>query len=209
MLDKTQLPQRVMTARTVVRKAVPEDLPRLAAWPRYPFPHEALSVAGPFDRRSPDGKYWWQQIEQPDRCHYSVILRGSGDVIGVHALVQIDWAETVVHNMGVRLHPDLCSQGYGTETLRPLLEAVLAAGIQCIRLDVLVPNQRAVRCYERSGMRIVGEFWQKYHGPAVVLSDPKWASAVPHFRREGDAWMVRSYWMEIGGSRGTAAMDGS
>jgi hypothetical protein len=85
----------------------------------------------------------------------------------------------------------------------------LAAGIQSIRLDVLVPNQRAVRCYLRCGMRVAGEFWQKYHGPVVAPSDPKWAFAVPHLRREGDDWMVRSYWMEIGGSRGSAATDGS
>lgn len=89
MLDKDCLPDKVVTARTVVRKAVPEDLPRIAAWPHYPFPHEALSVAGPFDRRSPEERYWWQQVEQPDRCHYSVLLPG-GQVIGVYALVQID-----------------------------------------------------------------------------------------------------------------------
>lgn len=114
-----------------------------------------------------------------------------------------------MQNMGVRLHPDFCGQGYGTETLKPLLAETLNAGIRRIRLDVLVPNQRAVRCYQRSGMRAVGEFWQKYHGPTVVPSDPRWAFALPHFRREGETWMVRSYWMEIGGSRGSAAMDGS
>lgn len=196
-MDKSCLPDKMVTGRTVIRKAVPEDLPNIAAWPQYPFPHEALSMTGPLAYRSPDGSYWWQQIAQQDRCHYSVLLPNSGEVIGVHAFVHIDWEGRVVRNMGIRIRPDLCGQGYGTETLKPLLSGVLAAGVCKIRLDVKAPNQRAVSCYRNCGMQIVDEFWQEHHGPPVEPSDPKWSFAMPHLRREGPNWMVRSYWMEL------------
>lgn len=197
MPDKSCLPERIATARTLLRRAMPEDLPEIAAWPDYPFPDEALSMAGPLAVGSPDGSYWWQQIEEPDRCHYSVVLTSSREVVGVHALVHIDWEGRVVRNMGIRIRPDVCGQGYGSETLGPLLQGVLAAGMRSIRLDVMAPNQRAVRCYQKCGMRIVEEFWQEYRGRRVQPSDPKWSFAIPHVRREGEKWMVRSYWMEI------------
>ena len=143
-------------------------------------------------------RYWWEKIDEGDRGHYSVVLREPGEVIGVHALVGIDWEKRLVANMGIRIRCDLCGRGYGRETLGALLTAALDAGIRSIRLDVAATNQRAIRCYEKCGMRITGECWQEHRGEAVDPRDPKWAFAMPHLREEGGKWMVRFYWMEIG-----------
>ena len=107
-----------------------------------------------------------------------------------------DPAAGVAGNMGIRLRPDLCGQGYGQETLGPLLEGALDAGMARVRLDVAAPNVRAIRCYEKCGMQATGEFWREGDGPADP-DDPKWADFMPHLRRDGEGWKVRFHWMEI------------
>jgi len=200
-LEKNDLSRELVTARTVVRKAIAEDLPQIAAWPRYPWPNECFNMMSP-SRRTRDERHWWEKIDEPDRCHYSVVLRRSGEVIGVHALVAIDWETATVANMGIRIRTDVCGRGYGQETLAALFAAVLDAGIRSIRLDVAATNQRAIRCYEKCGMRITGECWREHRGEPIVPSDSKWAFAMPHLREEGGKWMVRFHWMEIGQTGG-------
>ena len=196
VLDKTQLPQTIANARTLGRRTQADDLPKMEAWPPYPWPYEVFSMAPP-SAASSDGAAWWRRIADPDRCHYSVVLRDTDEIIGLHAFVQIDWKRRSVGNMGVRIHPDLCGKGYGTESLSPLLAAVLDSGIRTIRLDVAATNKRPIRCYEKCGMTIVGEFWREHSGEAIDPADPKWTPLMPDVRRDGDRWMVRFYWMEI------------
>lgn len=196
--DKERMPREIATPRTVVRRACDADLADIAAWPAYPWPFEVFNMTGPLSP-SADGRRWWQRIGEPDRCHYSVVLPQSGEVIGVHAFTRVDWAARAVGNMGIRIRPDLCGRGYGTETLGPLLAAVLRSGMSSVRLDVAAPNGRAVRCYEKCGMRIVDGFWQEHTAGPIDLADPKWSFAVPHLRREGDRWLVRFYWLAITG----------
>ena len=199
MLGKNDLPEEIVTARTVVRRARADDLPQIAAWPDYAWPHDVLGMTHALARDA-GGDYWWARIDEPDRCHYSVVLRDGGEVIGLHAFVRIDWAAGVVGNMGVRIRSDRCDDGYGTESLRPLLAGVLDAGIGSIRLDVAAPNPRAVRCYEKCGMRTTGELWQAHRGEPIDPADPKWSFVLPHARHEDGRWMIRFYWMEIAGA---------
>ena len=194
-MNKSQLPDRIVTARAVVRKAVPEDLPALAAWPDYPAPYREFSLS--MDKaRSTDGPCWWERIDWPDRCHYSVVDPEGAGIVGVLALVRIDWSVPAAGNMGVRIHPDFCDRGYGSETLGALLEAALDAGMRSIRLDVSPVNPRAIRCYHKCGMRKVDEFWRTVHPPDDP-NDPGWMKAKPYLRRKDDGWEAQFDWMEI------------
>lgn len=151
-LTKTDLPDEIITPGTVVRKTKAEDLKEIAAWPAYPPPYHGMSMDA--IRREPDGLFWWQQFDHPDRCHYSVVSK-TGEILGIHAFARIDWRKGAVRNMGCRIRPDVCDMGYGTETLRLLLAEVMASGMMVIQLDTLADNSRAIRCYEKCGMRIV------------------------------------------------------
>jgi len=196
VLTKDHLPERIVTERTIVRRAVPGDLPQIAAWPEYPGHLAGFSMRRQ-ETPEPDGNLWWERIDAPDRCHYSVVLPKSGEIIGVHAFVRIDWSKATIDNVGVRIRPDLCGQGYGSETLAPLLRAILESGIRSLRLDVAATNQRAVRCYEKCGMWIADEFWREHKGEPIDLTDPKWIPLRKHLRFENDKCVIRFYWMEI------------
>jgi diamine N-acetyltransferase len=194
-MKKDSLADEIVTRRTVVRRTTADDIAQFDAWPDYPWPYECFNINA--QARNANEPRWWTIFDEPDRCHYSVVLPHTGEVVGLHAFVRIEYDKRLVGNMGIRIRPDLCDQGYGVETLRPLLEAVLGSGMRRVRLDVTATNARAIRCYERCGMRIVDEFWQPGVGPDEP-HEPKWAPLIPHLRCEGEQWMVRFYWMEIG-----------
>ena len=193
-MDKDSLPKELITPRTVVRRMAADDVAQFDAWPGYPWPFECFDINA--KARAGKESPWWTMGDAPDRCHYSVVLPATGEVIGLHAFLGIDYEKRVIGNMGIRIRPDVCDRGYGRETLQPLLEAVLASGMRSIRLDVAATNAHAIRCYERCGMRIVDEFWMDGEGPDDP-DDPKWAPLMPHLRRDGDEWFVRFHWMEI------------
>ncbi|MCK5114080.1 MAG: GNAT family N-acetyltransferase [Phycisphaerae bacterium] len=194
MLSKDQLPEQIVTDRTIVRRAVPDDFPLIAAWPGYPHPHEWAEMCNDLAKKT-DGRYWWERIELPENCQYSIVQKESGEIVGVYLFSHIDWDKPAVGNMGIRIRPDLCEQGYASETLKSLLKAVLNSGIQTIRLDVAATNARAIHCYEKCGMQIVDEFWRE--GNLVDFDDAQFTGMRQHFRPEGDKWMVRFYWLEI------------
>jgi diamine N-acetyltransferase len=193
-MNKDSLPKETLTPRTVVRRMTAGDIAQFDAWPSYQWPFECFNINAKARQRR-EGQ-WWTVFDKPDRCHYSVVLPATGEVIGLHAFFGIDYEKRVIANMGIRIRPDVCDQGYGRESLRPLLEAVLESGFRSIRLDVAATNYRAVRCYEQCGMEIVEEFWQDGEGPDDP-DEPKWAPLMPHLRRKGGEWFVRFYWMEI------------
>lgn len=78
------------TARTLVRRAVAEDLAQIEAWPSYPPQYDCFNMT-PRPTNLSDKPPWWRRIDHADRCHYSVVLPRTGDVIGVHAFVAIEW----------------------------------------------------------------------------------------------------------------------
>ena len=185
MLTKDQLPKKIVTKRTIIRRAVAEDLPKIAAWPRYGWPDDWADMTNEL-ARGDDGVFWWEKIDRPDRCHYSVVLPTSGEIIGVQVCCDIDWAGRSVGNMGVRIHPNYCDKGYCSETLPELIAAVLDSDMKRVRLDVAACNHRALRCYEKCGMRQVEEFWREYKDGTIDPADPKWAPLLPYTRRDGE-----------------------
>ena len=89
---KGRLPVEIATARAIVRRTTQADLAQIETWPAYPWPHEVFNMTNDL-ARSADGTYWWKRIEQPDRCHYSVVHSATDEIIGVHAFVRIDWEQ--------------------------------------------------------------------------------------------------------------------
>ena len=59
---------------------------------------------------------------------------------------------------GIGVNPDCCGKGYGQQMTRMAWEIsqTLFPG-KPMYLEVRTWNQRAIRCYEKAGFRIVGE----------------------------------------------------
>jgi len=197
MLSKKDFPNIIRTSRTITRKAIPEDLPKIWTWPLYDWPWEVFNCTDR-KRKSAGTPLWWEQIDVLNRCHYTVVLSDTSDVIGIHAFSNIDWQNAFIGNMGVRIRPDFCRQGYGTETLKPLLSVVLARGIRKIRLDVAATNVWAIGYYQKCGFRFTGdEFWREHSGNNPEPSDPKWQPLLPNLKQSNGKWLCRHVWMEI------------
>ncbi len=194
-MDRSDLPDSISTPRTIVRRAVAGDMGEIMRWPRYEGFYEALNMTNEAARAA-DGRFWWERIDAPDRCHYSVVLRTTGELIGVLVFCKIDWEGNAVGNMGIRIRADLCGSGLGTESLSALLDAARRSGVEKIRLDVAATNARAIACYKKCGMDVVDEWWRDGKGPADPDA-PQWQPQLQHFRKTPDGWSVRFYWMEI------------
>lgn len=196
MLSKKQFPNTIKTPRTIIRKAIVEDFPHIWTWPLYDWPLEVFNCT---DRKRTKGvSLWWEQIDAPDRCQYTVILPKSNEVIGIHVFSNIDWKNAIVGNMGIRIRADICGQKYGTETLKSLIYEVLAAGIKKIRLDVAATNIRAIRCYQKCGFQITAEeLWREHSGNMVQPDDPKWQPLLPHLKLLNGKWLCRHIFLEI------------
>ncbi len=201
MISKQLMPDEISFPEITIRKMISEDLPCIASWPPYPWPSDWANMVGNESAKTEDGNYWWEQIDKPDRCHYSIITRESGDIIGVYTFSKIDWVNKNIGNMGVRIHPDWRGKGIGSQTLSILIQEVLKVGIKSIRLDVGATGKHTIQLYRKCGMKIVDEFWREAVGPKDA-NDPKWAPLMPHMRVENEKWMLRFYWMEILNSSG-------
>ncbi len=186
---------QLTTARTRVRPMQPTDFADILSWGEYPWPDTQRSMTIPCAWNEDARCYWWQRIDDTDRAVFVAACRDSGKVAALHAFVRIDWAAGSVYTMGVRVRPDLCGCGYGKETLAPLLQAVLAAGMRRVRLDVAAMNDRGIRCYRACGMRITGEEW---FPTEFDPGQPDWTPFAGHFRQQNGRWLERYYWMEIG-----------
>ncbi len=172
------------------------DIDRLARWPGYPFPYESLNYRfGVMSTAEKDNHY---RVREDNRNRITLILDYAGQqAIGYAALVEIDWQIPSVGNMAVRIASDWCNKGVGTKLLRNIAHWCFAQGILSLRLNVAASNPRAVRCYEKAGYHITGEFWQNDEGlNAFALDQPGFDFLRPHVRMNGSVPQLRFYWME-------------
>ena len=180
-----------------IRPWLRTDLDCLAQWPSYPFPYESLNYRFGTMSASEKDRHYRERDDNPDRV--TLILDDDGHrAVGYLALVEIDWRIPRVGNMAVRISPDWCDKGIGTFLLRSISEWCFAQGLISLHLDVAASNPRAVRCYEKAGYKITGEFWQDDGGlNAFALDKPQFDFIRPHVRYAGPVPQLRFYWMEI------------
>jgi RimJ/RimL family protein N-acetyltransferase len=172
------------------------DLDRIAAWPGYPAPYEAFTPRFGTMSTAERDVLFDQRENDPSRVTL-VIDYASEAAIGYLALVEIDWAHRCVGNMGFRMAPAFCDKGIGTWALRTVSRKCCACGLKTLRLDVSAANPRAVRCYEKAGFAVVGEFYRDEPGlKGEDLGQPKYDLLRPHVQMKDEMPQVRFWWME-------------
>ena len=141
-----------------VRAAVREDVGRRADWPSYPPPWDMFDAHSKgWDEARRERNWIGMRDHAPDEVFLACKGR-SVALVGWFVLREIEWEKGEVGNMSIRLHPGFCDQGIGSALSRGIFEWCFGQGFLRLRLDVLSTNLRAVRCYEKAGMRKTGEF---------------------------------------------------
>lgn len=99
--------------------------------------------------------HWLTGMVEPGRRESYAIDRGAELVgritlrgFGVIAVGLEPWH---VARIGIYLRPDCYGQGIGTAALQAFLELSQLIGLDLLRLDVAIDNERAIRCYEKVG----------------------------------------------------------
>jgi len=190
----TRLPIEVEAL--VLRACTRRDIDHLAAWPAYPFPYEGftLSFRGG-DQTTLDDAHRRLALAK-DRL--TLVADTPDEVcIAYLALLDIDWDGRRVGNTSVRVHPGCCGQGIGTRILDAVCGWAPASGVRSLRIDVAASNERAIRCYVKSGFRQIGEEWRA--APDLLpadLADPRYEFLRKHARTAHGAPELRFLLLE-------------
>jgi RimJ/RimL family protein N-acetyltransferase len=166
--------------RTRVRPFTRADVDAWQAWPDYT---EQLLVGTSPRRMSPDQRSrWFDDITQRQRQIPFGVENEDGFMIGRIFLRHVRHEERSAV-LGIDLHPDYLSQGYGTESLGAFLHHYFDnMGFARMLLSVAAHNVRARKCYEALGFVSVGSHWDAHIGPDVT-NDPSFAFVRHQFRR--------------------------
>jgi RimJ/RimL family protein N-acetyltransferase len=166
-------------------------------WPPYPAEYSAFDFALAGASQDELDRHFLIRDQDPGRIPLAADCAGQ-QAFAYFALHEIDWEKRTVGNVGFRLHPDWCGRGFGPRILRLAAAWCRDCGIHSIRLDVAAANTRAVRCYEKAGMRRIGEFWREDRElGGIDIARPEHDALRPHFRIEDGVPKVRFWWMEL------------
>jgi diamine N-acetyltransferase len=156
------------------------DVDAWQAWPDYAEP---LLVGTSPRRMSPDQRgRWYDDITQRQRQIPFAVEDETGFLIGRIFLRHVRHEERSAV-LGIDLHPDYLSKGYGTESLGAFLHHYFETmAFERMLLSVAAHNARARRCYESLGFTTVGSHWDAHVGPDVTRQ-PDYAYVRHLFRR--------------------------
>lgn len=173
------------------------DCRQLADWPAYQFPYEGFDLC--YKRLTPDQweAEFFKRHSDPNRI---MLIADSPNeaAVAYFTLIDIDWKELKVGNIGFRVKPTCCDKGIGTAVMRTAANWSFSCGINLLRLDVAGCNARAIRCYEKCGFVKTGEFWRDDDSLANIdLEDSRYDFLRPHVRLSSEMPKARFHWMEL------------
>jgi diamine N-acetyltransferase len=169
--------------KTTLREFSRADVDRWLEWPRHTDPLYHVFNAPPMTTRQRDS-YWTGQRQSPTSRLYAVDDL-SGVLVGRIGLREIDW-HALSAVLGISFRSDRLGEGLGTDAMEAFLGYFFGPlGMEVLFLDVAAYNERARRCYERCGFRLLGEHWGEASPDlAGVFRDPGRAELRPFFRWE-------------------------
>jgi RimJ/RimL family protein N-acetyltransferase len=105
-----------------------------------------------------DHSAWFDAVRtKPDVAIFAIRAIADGELIGSCQLFNINHRHSSAE-LQIRIGaPEQRGKGYGTEAVRMLLaHAFRDIGLERVQLHVFASNERAIRAYERAGMRREG-----------------------------------------------------
>ncbi|MBB6482726.1 GNAT family N-acetyltransferase [Spirochaeta isovalerica] len=151
------LPQKV--GDYYIREANSIDHCIRANWPDYPDEYVLFNSSSRFLKFEEQINKFRDKIT--DNNIILSVLSSNGILVGHFSILQIDWKEKKIGNMGIRIHPNYCNKGVGSLILEWISNFFHSHGFLQIKLDVLSSNKRAIRCYEKVGFRSIENVIEK------------------------------------------------
>lgn len=113
----------------------------------------------------------WSELDPPLH-QWAIEVRATGALVGWVCLVPVPDSGGLVQ-VGWTLHPDARGQGFATEAARAVVDHALRAGLDEVRVLMMVDNEASVRVAERLGLRDLGITDQWYESPSrMFLATP-------------------------------------
>jgi RimJ/RimL family protein N-acetyltransferase len=155
--------------RIRLRAAEKTDIDVFYQWVNDPEVTENLTLVFPMSRVEEE-RWYENMLQQPPSKHVMVIetqddqQAGDWRAIGNCQFISIDWRNRSAE-LGIMIgEKSLWNQGYGTETMRTLLQhGFETLNLHRIWLQVYAKNQRGIRAYEKAGFVHEGIFRQAHY----------------------------------------------
>jgi phosphinothricin acetyltransferase len=148
-----------VTSSTLVRPAVPDDLPALTAI----YNHYIVNSTITFDVRpfEPEERRAWFDDHAVSGRHRLLVAAGSdGKVLGYTTSSR--WRPKAAYDTTVEssvyCHPDAVGRGLGSQLYAALFEAIATEDVHRVVAGVAQPNPASVALHQRFGFRQVGVF---------------------------------------------------
>lgn len=184
------------SARITIRPWQHQDDWTLNQWPPYNDPLEPLWN---LSRQSGSVGDWYGGFDLGGQRRTWAVEDLSARLVGRISLREVDPKRSSAR-LGITFGAPFVGKGLGTEALSIFLDYYFGElGFQMMVLDVAGPNQRAIRCYERLGFRVVGSDWRGATSmfDRRVLSTPRYAHLAPFFRQGAYSLEVQFFDMEL------------
>jgi diamine N-acetyltransferase len=155
--------------RIRLRAAEKTDIDSFINWINDPDVTENLMLVSPMSRIEEE-RWYENMLQRPPHEHVLVIdikdaeHPGEWRAIGTCQFIQFDWRNRSAE-LGIMIgEKSFWNQGYGTETMRLLLEhGFNTLNLHRVWLQVYAKNARGIRAYEKAGFIHEGKFRQAHY----------------------------------------------
>lgn len=161
-----------MLARPLVRPAVAEDLPAVAAV----YDHQVLSGVATFDLEPQGTAYWQQRLAGLGPGDHLVVAEERGVVLGYAAsgTYRPRPAYSSTREVSIHLTDAARGRGVGTALYDDLLARVRADGVHTVLAVVALPNPASVALHRRCGFTSVGVLREVGHKHGRWIDTELW-----------------------------------
>lgn len=152
--------KELQTGRLLLRRLRREDVPRIfSCWASDPAVTKYLTWQ-PHESEETTHKImdlWLAAYDKPETRRYGIELKDSGELIGMIDVVQIANGEPVIGYCSGRAY---WGNGYMTEALRALCDALFEEGYPSIYIEAVDENTGSNRVIQKAGFSFVGSHVQ-------------------------------------------------
>lgn len=127
--------------------------------------------------------YYFKTLGNSKR-YYSVFNEENRLVgyMGINHIRRI-WREAI---LGIVFDPNYVNQGYGTEGITTYLNYYFNnMKMKTLYLEVAKFNKRAIRCYEKSGFKVIDVYLDEFFDQTIDLNNP-------YFLREKSSFVIKN-----------------